>query len=364
VPAFVGREALGGERELGREPALELVVGELEEREELADHHAHVLRVDERVRELERAPADGDVAVAEAVEDRVPVPLHGRRVERDDLGERGERDVPDVVVPVREELAEDVDREHAQARVGLDLEDREHGLVQHRVPHVLARVRVRRDLREDVVHRVARRRVAPPQDPHQPQDLDLEERVRDPRHVVLGAVARRDERLERTHEQRNRLRTAGERAGAWGGAGRRTLRNSARHAASIWHISVTSVMAVSRTPWLRSVSRFFALATKWSASSGTRLSTRSAHSAACGRVSRRRGHGGRAAHLLADVRVARAEQLLDLVREVARHLFRRDVRERAEREPARVHVRVVHVAGAHARQPPLPSHTSRTRRTS
>ena len=93
MPALVRREAFGGEADLGRHAELELVVRDLEEGEELADEDAHVLLVDERVRELERAPPDRDVAVAEAVEDDVPVPLHGVRVDRDDLVQRVERDV-------------------------------------------------------------------------------------------------------------------------------------------------------------------------------------------------------------------------------------------------------------------------------
>ena len=97
VPALVRRKALRGEANLRRHPELEFVVGDLEEGEQLADEYAHVLLVDERVRELERAPPDRDVAVAEAVEDDVPVPLHGVRVDRDDLVERVQCDITIVL---------------------------------------------------------------------------------------------------------------------------------------------------------------------------------------------------------------------------------------------------------------------------
>lgn len=49
---------------------------------------------------------------------------------------------------------------------------------------------------------------------------------------------------------------------------------------------------------------------------------------------------------LADVGVGRAEQLLDLVGQVARHLLGCDVGERRERKADGVHVGVVHVAAS------------------
>lgn len=146
VPPPVRREPLRRRTDLTRHPKLELVVGDLEEGEQFASQDAHVLLVHERVRQLEGAAADRDVAVAEAVEDDGAMALDGVRVDRDDFQERVERDVADVVVPVPEELAEDVDRHDAQAAVGLDVEDGQHGLVQDRVADVLGRLGVGRDL--------------------------------------------------------------------------------------------------------------------------------------------------------------------------------------------------------------------------
>jgi len=206
VPPAVGRKAFGGGAHLGRHAELELVVGHLEEGEELARQDAHVRLVDERVRELERAAADRDVAIAQAVEDDGAVALDGVRVHGDDLEKSVERDVANVVVAVAEELAEDVDGHDAQAAVGFDVEDREDRLVQDRVADVLGRLGVGRDLGEDVVHGLARLDVALAEQPQEAQDLDLEERVRDAAHVVLGRVVGRDERLEVAHEERDRLR--------------------------------------------------------------------------------------------------------------------------------------------------------------
>ena len=48
-------------------------------------------------------------------------------------------------------------------------------------------------------------------------------------------------------------------------------------------------------------------------------------------------------HLLSDICVTRAQQLLNFVRQVARHLLRRNIRKRTQGKSDRVHVRMVHV---------------------
>lgn len=142
MPAPVWRKAFGGQADLRREAQLELVVGHLEKGEELAREDAHVALVDEGIRELEGAPANANVAVAQAVENDVAVTLHGVGVHRDDLVERVERNVANVVVAVAQKLAQNVDGHDAQPVLRLDLQHRENRLVQNRVAHVLARFRV------------------------------------------------------------------------------------------------------------------------------------------------------------------------------------------------------------------------------
>ena len=98
---------------------------------------------------------------------------------------------------------------------------------------------------------------------------------------MLRTIIGRDEGLEISNEERNSLRKEGflaliRRMICW----IRTLRNSSSTEGSISHISVTRVMQDRRTPWLRSVRRFFALSVKWSVISGTFLMTRKAHKAA------------------------------------------------------------------------------------
>lgn len=93
VPTLGRGEALGRKRDFGRHAELELVVGRLEERQELSDHDAHVGLVREGVAELERSPADRDVTISEAVEDDGPMALDGVGVDGDDLVESVESDV-------------------------------------------------------------------------------------------------------------------------------------------------------------------------------------------------------------------------------------------------------------------------------
>ena len=167
MPSPVGRETLRRRADLGRHGELELVVGDLEERQQLARKDTNVRFVDEGVGEFECAAPDRDVAVAEAVEDDSAVTLDGVRVDRDDLVESVESDVavytrqrasggkaagdaPNVVVSVAQELAQNVDRHHAQTVLRLDLENGEHRLVEDRVPDVLGRFGVRCDLRRKI----------------------------------------------------------------------------------------------------------------------------------------------------------------------------------------------------------------------
>lgn len=46
-------------------------------------------------------------------------------------------DEPNVIVPVAEELAQDIDRHHPQTAVCFDLEDSHDSLVQNGIPNIL-----------------------------------------------------------------------------------------------------------------------------------------------------------------------------------------------------------------------------------
>ena len=72
--------------------------------------------------------------------------LNSIRVHRDDLVEGVEGDIADIVVPVREELAQNVDGHHAKSTVRLDLQNSKDCLVQDGIPNVFGRVSVGCDL--------------------------------------------------------------------------------------------------------------------------------------------------------------------------------------------------------------------------
>lgn len=93
VPPLVGGEAFRRKGYLSGDAQLELIVGYLEEREQLADQDADVGLVDERVGQLESTTPDGDITVAQTVEDGVAMALYGICVYRNDLVERVEGDV-------------------------------------------------------------------------------------------------------------------------------------------------------------------------------------------------------------------------------------------------------------------------------
>ena len=201
APARVGREARHQGGELGGEVGPELGVARAEVLQQLARERLDVGAVDERVDELERAPPDRRVGVAHALDDGRAVALHRGAVGGDDLGERVERDAADVVVAVREEAAEDVDRHHAQPADRLDAHDRVDGLVEHRVAGVARALDVGRDLRERVGHRVARVGAAAAERAQQLQQLDLQEGVVHAGDVVLGRAAALQQRPQQAAER-------------------------------------------------------------------------------------------------------------------------------------------------------------------
>jgi hypothetical protein len=69
------------------------VVGDCQVAEHLLHKNSDVLPVHEHVDQLERSPADRDVRVLEAIDDRVAVPLDRAGVSRYDLRQRAQRDV-------------------------------------------------------------------------------------------------------------------------------------------------------------------------------------------------------------------------------------------------------------------------------
>ena len=97
---------------------------------------------DQCIDEIERAAADGNVRVLEAVDDKVAVSLHGDCVLIHASTECVECDISNVVVTIGEESSENVDGEYAQPALGFDAHDGHHGLVEDGVARILRWLRV------------------------------------------------------------------------------------------------------------------------------------------------------------------------------------------------------------------------------
>ena len=124
MPPAIRREFGDELRDPSRQVRLELDIRHAEVIQQLHGQSLDVVLVDQRVHELKRGSSNGDVAVLDALDDGVPVPLHSLRVHRDHLGERVQRDVSNVVVLVAEETAQDVHRQHAKPAHGFHADDR------------------------------------------------------------------------------------------------------------------------------------------------------------------------------------------------------------------------------------------------
>lgn len=97
MPSFIWRETLCGETNLSCHAQLELIVRNLEERKELADEDPDILLVDQRIRELERTPANGYVPVPQAVENDVAMSLNGVSVYRHNFIKGIESDIAESI---------------------------------------------------------------------------------------------------------------------------------------------------------------------------------------------------------------------------------------------------------------------------
>ena len=123
----------------------------------------------------------------------------------DGPGERVERDVANVVVPVEQEAAQNVDGQHAQPRVALHVHDGLDALVENGIARVFRTLRVGRHLRQHVVHRLRGLVVALAQPPHELQQLDLHEWIDNAPHVVLWRKPHGDETAQQLDERGHHL---------------------------------------------------------------------------------------------------------------------------------------------------------------
>jgi hypothetical protein len=85
--------------------------------------------------------------------------LTGIHVCMNSLEQRVERDISNILVARKKKTAENINCENSQAGFGFDSHNRQDGFVQNRVSNIFRRFRVCRNLRENVVHQLARRTV-------------------------------------------------------------------------------------------------------------------------------------------------------------------------------------------------------------
>mmetsp|Transcript_17545 Transcript_17545/g.45337 ORF Transcript_17545/g.45337 Transcript_17545/m.45337 type:complete len:312 (+) Transcript_17545:1356-2291(+) len=200
-PLLLRGELVDDVADLGHEVLLVLRLNCCQVGEHLANKRFDVGLVDQHVDQLERPPAQRHVRVLEAVNDRLPVALHGAHIGGHDGDQRVQRNVADVVVAVAQEAPKDVDCEDTQPRLCFNRDDREHTLVQDRVAHVLRRLGVGRDLGEYVIHLVGALGRARSEHAQQLEQRHLQERVGDAVDIVLGSVPGEHQVLQDAHER-------------------------------------------------------------------------------------------------------------------------------------------------------------------
>ena len=76
MPPLVWREPFRSKTDLRSHTELELVVRDLQERQQLANQNPDVVLVDQSVRQLECTTTNGDVSVSQTIEDNVTVSLN------------------------------------------------------------------------------------------------------------------------------------------------------------------------------------------------------------------------------------------------------------------------------------------------
>lgn len=109
---------------------------------------------------------------------------------------------PNIIIPVRQKLSQDIDSHDPQSAIRLDIQNSQDCLVQDRVSYVLTRIGIGSNLRkisfqpplseiplthlrQDIIHLLTRSCIPLTKQPQQPQNLDLQERIRDAAYIML-----------------------------------------------------------------------------------------------------------------------------------------------------------------------------------
>ena len=76
MPSLVRGESFCGKGYLSGHSQLELVIRNLQESQQFSDEDPDIGFVDQCIRQLQRTPSDGDIAISQTVKDDIAVPLY------------------------------------------------------------------------------------------------------------------------------------------------------------------------------------------------------------------------------------------------------------------------------------------------
>mmetsp|Transcript_57721 Transcript_57721/g.160893 ORF Transcript_57721/g.160893 Transcript_57721/m.160893 type:complete len:220 (-) Transcript_57721:839-1498(-) len=156
LPTSIRREPLHSHANPAAQFLFEVCLGDQQKVQQVFSHLLDVFLINEHVCHVKGALPDRDVKVLQAIDNRGPVPLDCLHVHADDTLQRCQSHITCVVVATEQEAAQNVDTEHAEPTFGLDGHDCQNALVQDRVAGVFSSFSVGGDLRQDVIHLVAR----------------------------------------------------------------------------------------------------------------------------------------------------------------------------------------------------------------
>lgn len=142
MPPLVWCKTVGSNANLGGHNWLELIIGNLQERQQLPDQDADVLLVDQGKAEVQCSSTNADIGIPETVQNGVPVSLNGIGFHCHDLDKCVQGNISDIVVPVGQEFTQNIDTKDAQTGVCFDVQNGKDGFVEDGVSDVLGGVRV------------------------------------------------------------------------------------------------------------------------------------------------------------------------------------------------------------------------------
>lgn len=146
MPPLIRCKAVRCNTDLRCHHRLELVVGNFQKGKQFSYQNPDIALVDQCEAEIERSSTNTDIGVSQAVQDGITMSLNSVWFDCNDLDQGIESNISNVIVSVGQELSKNIDTEHAESRIGLDIKNREYCFVQNRISNVFRRVGIGRNL--------------------------------------------------------------------------------------------------------------------------------------------------------------------------------------------------------------------------